>query len=81
MKTLSIILIAILALSCKEDDDPKPKVGCQTGILISSSTDDRVLIRCCTYDQHFAGSNEALGGIEAIKLYRVVKWEPCDQCK
>lgn len=80
-KLLIIVLIASLALSCKEDDEPKIELGCQTGIPRDGSTTDRVFIRCCTYDEHGAGSNEALGGIEAIKYYKSVKWEACDQCK
>jgi len=82
MKKLLIIAVLLVAASCTEE--PGIQYGCQTGIPKANPAAGRVLIRCCTQEEHNAGSNIHIGGISGFTNYSQVQWQPvsdCSQCK
>lgn len=84
MKRLTAIFLLTtgalcISLSCSEDGEKGPQIGCMTGLPKSGGT-DRELIRCCTKEQALAGDNVAAGGIARAKNYKNISWTPVNDC-
>lgn len=78
-RLITILLIsASLVLGCS-DDDPKPKVGCMTGIP-KIGDPVRTFFRCGTQEEFNAGSNVGAGGSAAWTSFTQHQWEPISDC-
>jgi hypothetical protein len=79
-----IVIIAGLVWLCSSCNNDEVQMGCQTGILKTGDPNERITIRCCTKEEHNAGSNVAIGGTDLFQYYTSVKWEPvkdCNECR
>lgn len=75
---LFLSLLVLFSLAGCQEEEVSDK-GCLTGIRKGES--ERVLIRCCTYQEYAAGSNVAAGGTASWANYTEHKWEAVADCQ
>lgn len=85
---IAILFMVMMAfVSCNEQEQreavqPTIEYGCQKGVF--KQTGKLLLIRCCTYEQHLAGSNVNAGGTASFPSFTSVTWtkvKDCSECK